>query len=312
MKVRALATVFALLAVPVALAAYQAVSYHLQNRSTSTLVSAGQTREFILHVPASYDRTKPTPLVISMHGAAGWPAQQRDISGWNAVADREGFIVAYPAGYDGPGPRVWRIYRGSVFQPDVKFIADLIDTLSAEYNIDASRVFANGLSNGGGMAFALSCTLSDRIAAVGMVGPALTVPWSWCSDPTPVPMILFHGTADYQVRYGGGASVVTPDPFPAIEPFTASWAHRNGCAEAAQETRLAADVIRRSYVDCDANASVELYTILGGGHTWPGGAYMPQWLLGPTTRSIDASSEMWEFFRAHPRATSAESARSRR
>src|SRR5574341_1579817 len=82
---------------------------------------------------------------------------------------------------------------------DVQFIADLIDTLAARYNIDRPRVYANGLSNGGGMAFAISCTLSDRIAAVGVVAPALFMRWSDCTDQRPVPMIAFHGTADRQV-----------------------------------------------------------------------------------------------------------------
>ena len=78
---------------------------------------------------------------------------------------------------------------------DVRFISELIDKLEAAYNIDPTRIYANGLSNGGGMAFVLSCTLSDRIAAVGMVGAAQTLPWSWCTDRRPVPMIAvsWHG-----------------------------------------------------------------------------------------------------------------------
>ena len=72
----------------------------------------------------------------------------------------------------------------------------LIDALQARYNIDPRRVYADGLSNGGGMAFVLSCTLSDRIAAVGLVGSAQLLPWEWCQDERPVPMVNFHGTAD--------------------------------------------------------------------------------------------------------------------
>src|SRR3989449_5747558 len=93
---------------------------------------------------------------------------------------------------------------------DVRFISALIDTLEAAYNIDPTRIYANGVSNGGGMAFVLSCTLSDRIAAVGMVAAAQSLPWSWCTDRRPVPMIAFHGTADPIAPYSGGRSAGPP------------------------------------------------------------------------------------------------------
>ena len=101
--------------------------------------------------------------------------------------------------------------RGPGLTKDVRFISDLIDDLEKAYNIDPTRIYANGLSNGGGMAFVLSCTLSDRIAAVGMVAAAQMLPWSWCTDHRPVPMIAFHGTADSIVPYEGGTSWVAPD-----------------------------------------------------------------------------------------------------
>ena len=98
---------------------------------------------------------------------------------------------------------------------DVRFISELIDKLEAAYNIDPARIYANGFSNGGGMAFVLSCTLSDRIAAVGMVGAAQTLPWSWCTDHRPVPMIAFHGTADPIGSVQRRSVVGRPDRFRA-------------------------------------------------------------------------------------------------
>jgi polyhydroxybutyrate depolymerase len=123
-----------------------------------------------------------------------------NVSQWNKAADAHGFIVVYPAG-EGGGPKTWlmRGRRTPSRMPDVIFISELIDKLGASYNIDPTRIYANGLSNGGGMAFALSCTLSDRIAAIGAVAAAETLPWSWCMDLRPVPMIAFHGTADVGV-----------------------------------------------------------------------------------------------------------------
>jgi polyhydroxybutyrate depolymerase len=280
-------------------AAVEAVRYFAVNRSTHTIVSSGLTREYIVYAPPTYDSSKPTPLVISLHGASMWPAAHQDTSQWNRVADREGFIVAYPSGLTGDGPRHWEATPHGEASRDVAFIGDLIDALGRTYNIDPARIFANGLSNGGGMSFVLSCRMSDRIAAVGLVASAQLLPWSWCADERPVPMINFHGTADL-APYDGGTSWVTPQTLPSAPGWTANWARRNRCEPAPVESRIAADVTRTEYAGCANNADAVLYTIEGGGHTWPGGGGLPEWFVGTTTRSIDASSVMWEFFKAHP------------
>jgi len=294
-----LGAVLVLISLPVALVLTDAVSFRVSNRPNGSLVSSGQKREYLLYVPQSYDWTKPTPLVISLHGAGGWPAQQMGVSGWNRLAEREGFIVVYPSAAEGVGPRIWHVGRGPGLMRDVGFISALMDTLEATYNIDPTRIYANGLSNGGGMTFVLSCTLSDRIAAVGMVAAAQTVRWSWCTDRRPVPMMAFHGTADPMIPYNGGTSWMAPDLFPNVLTWTKQWARRNRCGANPVDSVVAADVTRRAYAACADDATVVLYTVKGGGHSWPGGTPMPEWWVGPTSRSIDATSLMWAFFREH-------------
>ncbi|MFL5638949.1 MAG: alpha/beta hydrolase family esterase [Gemmatimonadaceae bacterium] len=296
----ALTAALALIALPVVIVPIEAVSFYSANRDNGSFVSSGEKREYLLYVPTSYDRSKPTPLVISMHGAGLWGASQRDISRWNELADNKGFIVVYPSGLGGKGVRVWRAELGDDLMKDVRFISELIDTLSASYNIDSRRIYANGISNGGGMSFALSCTLSDRIAAVGMVAAAQTLPWTWCTDQRPVPMIAFHGTSDPDIPYEGGASWISPRPFPSTPRWAANWARRNHCAPNPVESTVAPDVTRRAYDECAHDARVVLYTVRGGGHTWPGGMQLPEWFVGRTTRSIDATSLMWAFFTEHP------------
>jgi polyhydroxybutyrate depolymerase len=299
-----LGAALSLIGLPVVVVPIEAVAWFAANRNNGSFISSGVKREYLLYVPKSYDRSRPTPLIISLHGAGLWGAAQRDMSRWNDVADREGLIVVYPSG---AGRRVVRVWHEGVrpgLSPDVKFIAALIDTISAHYNIDPARVYANGLSNGGGMSFALSCSLSDRIAAVGLVASAQFLPFKWCTDRHPVPMINFHGTADL-APYKGGTSWVAPNGMRHQNQltFTANWAQRNRCALSAVGSAVAVDVTRRTYTHCANDADVVLYTIRGGGHTWPGGGPMPEWFVGTTTRSIDASSLMWAFFRAHPLAS---------
>ena len=292
-----------IIGLPVVLVLIAAVSLYVLNRTNGTIVSSGQKREYLLYVPRSYDRAKPTPLVISMHGGAMWPAAQMETSQWNKVADEHGFIVVYPSGTG--VPQAWHM-REAALMANVRFISELIDTLEAAYNIDPTRIYANGFSNGGGMATALSCTLSHRIAAVGSVAAAQLHPLSWCADSRPVPMITFQGTADPLAPYNGGPSWASPPgygafsariPFLAVRDWTASWARRNRCGPNPIESVVAADVTRLEYTHCADDAAVVLYTVQGGGHSWPGGKPLLEWFVGPTSRSINASSLMWAFFR---------------
>jgi polyhydroxybutyrate depolymerase len=291
----------AIVGLPVALVLTLVASIAVLDRTNGTIVSSGQQRPYLLYVPKSYDRAEPTALVISLHGAAGWPAQQRNLSRWNQLADAQGFIVVYPSGSG--VPKIWHVDRGAGLMRDVRFVAALIDTLEAAYNIDPTRIYANGLSNGGAMAFVLSCTLADRIAAVGLVAAAQTLPSSWCTDDRAVPMIAFHGAADPIVPYRGGqgGDPFNPvkDTFPAVQDWVASWARRNRCGRTPRDSAVAADVTRRAYPRCADHAAVVLYTIQGGGHSWPGGKPLPAWWVGPTSHSIDATSQTWAFFGEH-------------
>jgi polyhydroxybutyrate depolymerase len=295
-----LTAVLVVVGLPLVLCIVAGVVFHLLNKTNGTLVSSGQKREYLLYVPGSYDRAKATPLIISMHGAAGWPAQQRDVSRWNLLADRHGFIVVYPAGSD--TPRMWHVEEGAGLAKDVQFISDLIDRLEATYNIDPARVYANGLSNGGGMSFVLSCAMPDRIAAVGMVAAAQTLPASWCTSTRPVPMIAFHGTADPIVPYEGGQSPIAPASviFPGFPAWTESWAQRNRCDAEPVQAQITTNVSRRVYAGCAEGADVVVYTVRGGGHSWPGGKPLPRWVVGTTSGEIDATTLMWEFFCEHP------------
>ena len=293
-----------LIGLPALLLLIGAVYVVALNRTNGTIVSSGQEREFLLYVPRSYDRTKPTPLVISLHAGAQWPAAQMETSRWNHLADNEGFLVVYPAGGSGVLAKAWALTPDARRATEVKFISDLIDTLRATYNIDSTRIYANGLSLGGAMAFVLSCTLSHRIAAVGAAAGTQVLPWSSCADTTTVPMIAFHGTGDPLVPFDGGTSPtgLSSVVFPSVREWAANWARRNHCAPGAVESSVAHYVRRAEYTNCAANAGVVLYTIGGGGHTWPGAKPALSWIVGSTNTEIDATREMWTFFRDHPLA----------
>jgi polyhydroxybutyrate depolymerase len=289
-----------LLGLLLALALIGIAAFRIANRTNGRLVSAGEERRYLLYVPENYDPSVPTPLVITIHGFAQWPANQAAVSRWNDLADEYGFIVVYPAGTRFPMRwRTWGASSGAADpMQDVTFISDLIDKLSAEYNINPARIYANGLSNGGGMSFVLACKLSERIAAIGSVAGAYAFPWEQCSPSRPVPAIIFHGTDDPIVPYQGGLTRPSGIPFPSIPDWVDELARRNGCDAAPQALETRGDVSGVRYTNCAGD--VIFYTIAQGGHSWPGGGYLPKIIVGNTTGDIDASRTMWEFFQQNP------------
>jgi polyhydroxybutyrate depolymerase len=282
-----------LLAVPLLLAA----AFLIANRTNGTIESGDQTRRYLLYVPDTYDPGSPAPLVISIHGFAEWPAHQMQISGWDNLADEHGFLLVLPAGtgfplrWSAPGQ------ANSEEDPlrDVQFISDLIDQLEREYAVDPDRIYANGLSNGGGMSVMLACNLADRIAAIGTVAGAYLMPWDDCRPERPVPLIAFHGTDDPIVPFAGGPSRSFDFRFPKVTEWVARAAERNGCSAVSELPRVGA-VSGLRYTNCDAGAEVIFYQVEGGGHSWPGGEPLPEWIAGHTNQDVDATRLMWEFF----------------
>lgn len=295
---------FGLMALVVVAIVVLAVVFFIVDKKSGTIISSGEKRTFLLHVPESYDPATPTPLVIAIHGFAEWPAHEALISHWNDVADEEGFIVVYPSGTQ--FPKRWRASgistKGEDALIDVRFIADLIDHLQAQYNIDPARIYANGLSNGGGMSYLLACTLSERLAAVGSVAGAYQYPLEDCNPARPVPLMVFHGTADPVVPYTGGPSRSFYVPFPFIPDWVKGYATAVNQCDPTPELFPSSgnDISGMRYIGCNQDAEVVFYSIAGGGHSWPGGDPIPAWIVGKTSQSIDATRVMWNFFQSHP------------
>lgn len=252
-----------------------------------TLTVDGMQRTAHVHVPASYDPTKPTPLVINVHGLTSFADQQAQLSHAIAKSDAAGFIVIHP---EGTGtPRSWN--AGACCAPastagtdDLGFMSALVDEAAARLCVDPDRVYLMGLSNGGHMAYAAGCALADKFAAVASVAGILEV--SPCNPSRPVPLFQVHGNADLIVGYAGGQSSV------------AAWKSKNGCTSSSTTyTNGAASCV--THTGCTSGADVVFCTIAGGGHQWPGGDALP--LLGTKSDDLIATDAIWDFFVAHPR-----------
>lgn len=272
-------------------------------RSNGEVLTSGKKRTYLLHVPKTMPTNRPVPLVICLHGFSEWPAHLMRLSHWNRLADEFGFLVVYPCGSG--FPLRWRctswFNKPEEARQDVQFISDLIDQLKRNYNIDESRVYANGLSNGGGMSFLLACKLSERIAAIGGVGGAYLWPLTEYKPKRPVPAIIFHGTADPIIPFHSKSA----GPFhalPDIPHWVQSLAERNGCQTNSVPLPQSGSVSGMRYQGGTNNAEVVFYIVAGGGHSWPGGQKMPAFIVGRTSPDVDATRLMWNFFQHHPLA----------
>ncbi len=257
----------------------------------ASIDAGGVARAYTLRVPPGYDGSARTPLVFAFHGYAQTAVAIASYSQIGAATDRAGYIAVIP---DGTGtPQFWNTRQTPGRAQDVEFVDALLTSVSAELCVDADRVYATGYSNGGGMAQALACALPGRIAAVGVVAG------TWVPCRANVPLIAFHGIEDRIVPYAGGetppelGSIV----FPPVRRSVSEWAGESGCNKLATIARVSTEVELSIFGSCDGAGEVLLYTVIGGGHTWPGAT--PLDFLGFTTAQIDASQRMMEFFSAH-------------
>ncbi len=246
------------------------------------------------------------PLVLVFHGSGGSAQRMGRFTGFSALAEKNGFVVVYPQGVNAE----WNDERGisGRDEDDVDFVGALIDRLIAEYRVDPKRVYAAGISNGGFFSYALACRMSDRIAAIAPVAAAMPRALEHsCKPARAVPIVSFSGTSDPIVPYRGGAIGLQSGPAPpelggvmSAPASFALWKQLDGCASSADTTAraVARDPDGTSTTDLTSacGGRLQLYTINGGGHTWPGGEPHLPFIVGITAAQPDASALMWEFF----------------
>lgn len=276
---------------------------------TLGFVVGGLERSINVYVPEGYDPDELMPLVLVLHGAGGTGAGVASFTGFNALADEEGFVVVYPDGYR----RAWNDQRpdAELLQVnDVGFINAVIDFLDENLAIDPDRIYATGYSMGGMMSFRLGCQLQDRIAAAASVAstfPAYQL--DACVFTNPVPVLVIHGTGDEVVPIQGYRDQFNNRLMLSADETLRYWADHNNCTDAVETVSLPdtdpddqTRVRVQSHDECENDADVAVYIVRGGGHTWPGRPFEASFDLGRTSMDMDATRVVWEFFKAHPRS----------
>jgi polyhydroxybutyrate depolymerase len=270
--------------------------------SQQTITVGGLARTFRVYRSAALPTGVPVALVVMLHGGFGSAEQAETSYGWDAMAEARHFLVAYPDGVN----KAWNVGGGCCGTPgnrgidDVGFVTAVVSTLSGQLPVDAKRVYATGISNGGMLAYRLAC--DTRVFAA--IGPDSTTLLGPCDAPAPTSVIHIHGTADHNIPYdrspGNGFAAIDG---PAVPDLVAMWRTVAGCGPPTQTT---AGPVTTSLAPCPQGRAIELITIDGAGHQWPGSVPKPvvEKLLGldPPSTALNATDVMWQFFATHPRA----------
>ncbi len=201
----------------------------------------------------------PAPLVIVLHAFGESAAAMESLSGFSAMADRQGFIAAYPEAETGG----WRFAQQDS-QKDVDFIRAVIGDIAARMPVDTGRIILAGLSNGAQMAWRMGCVAPDLFAAIAPVAGSYPL-YDDCQSSLPLPVIAFHGTADKIMPYYGRFIQFGPRAF--MRGRTA----QNRC-DPKPARAIRSGMIAEQWSDCRYGADAAFYTIPGGAHAWPSGA----------------------------------------
>ena len=269
------------------------------------LPHGGRERWYSVHRPPDAGPTDALPVVFNFHGGLGNPEQQRHDAGLDALADRERFIVVYPAGC-GRLPRRWLTFNAGICCgyarmegiDDVGFAEAVLEDVMRRQAIDADRIYGTGFSNGAFMCYRLAFERPDFFAAIAPVSGVLGIDPLPGVELPPIPVIHFHGEQDQFVAYAGGVGPLARDPQPrrSVEETLALMRRRNWCPDQPAREERIGRAVGRFYKPAPGGAPVVCWTLEDGGHTWPGGrSLLPPGVVGAVNADLDASTLIWEF-----------------
>lgn len=278
------------------------LALNLSNSVAQTIINGGFMhngidRTYRLYIPEIYNPSTPVPLIFNLHGYGSNNIEQEQYGDFRPIADTANFIIAHPNGtQDAGGNRFWNTFGGSTID-DVGFLSALIDTISSNFNIDHNRIYSTGMSNGGFMSYDLACFLNNRITAVASVTGTMVWPrFNTCEATHPTPVMQIHGTADATVPYNGNIL------FAHIDSLVNYWVDFNGCNPTPGiiqipdiDTLDGCTAEQHIFSSGNAGSSVELFKVIGGGHSWPGAPIN----INITNMDFSASKEIWRFFRQY-------------
>ena len=270
-------------------------------------------RSYRIHIPAGYDGKSTLPLVVVLHGAFDTAKGMEKVTGFSQLADRETFLVLYPEGIGIIGfLQHWNAGHccGKAAEDhidDVGYLASAIADVRQRLQVDQSRIYMVGFSNGGMMTHRFAAEHSDMLAAAvpmaASIGgrPEKDSPL-WCvTEPEqPLPIMIIHGDKDEDVPYQGGRSTRKKDErtYLSVQDSVQFWIEANGCKDnpnLAYSGNGAIEIQR--WRECTDATTTVLCTIRNWGHTWPGVVFTSKLPETDPMYNFDITEFIWDFFK---------------
>ena len=274
-------------------------------------------RSYLIHIPKGYTPQKALPLVVVIHGAFDTAKGMEAVSGFSALADREGFAVIYPNGNGIMGfLQHWNAGHccGKAAEDnwdDVGFVAAAIQDASARIKIDPDQIYMVGFSNGGMLTHRFAAERGSLLAAVAPMAasiggkPSRDAPeWRIPVPKAPISMIAFHGRDDDDVPFEGGISRYRKNTrsYWSVEKSMDFWVSENECTNRAAVKKIRDGFVQvTSWTGCRNGNAIELYLLKDWGHIWPGRHFTATLEDSHPLKNFDAAEIIWEFFRRHRR-----------
>ena len=248
-----------------------------------------ENREYLIYIPSSYDPNSATPILLAFHGFGGYSQYFINTADFRSLADQFNFIVVYPQGLVCGDGTTWNTHPpggdNKCSQDDIGFFAALLNEISGNYNIDSSKVFLTGYSNGADFSYSLACYQSSLVTAIAPVSGLMPMvnASSECQPSHATSVMIFNGTNDYSRPYNGIAGYMM-----SVDQTVAYWSQYNN-TDSSPQTNIVGDIENYTYLNGDNNTTVDLFKIVNGGHYW--------FNLSYNGNSIEEL--MWNFFSSY-------------
>ena len=278
-------------------------------KDNHSFMSSGVSRNYNIYKPTSYNGSTKVPLVIVLHPGVvqsgdTMNVQMERYSHFDLVADTAGFLICYPNARKGAfGDPDWGFWDhdNSFGWNDVSFLNQMMDNIIQNYNIDTCKIYFTGFSTGAYMSYSMACESGNRLAAIAPVSGHKKHSYS-CTPTNPVPVFHIHGDQDGDAFYYGNLS----QDQDSVATVLRIWYNYNNCNSIPIVSTLPntsttdnTTITKYYYAPLSSDKEVIHYKVNGGGHGWPGALFSHPSEIGWNNMDIDASVEIWKFFRRH-------------
>ena len=235
---------------------------------SQTMMYDNENREYLIYIPSSYNPNSATPILFAFHGFGGYNQYFINTADFRSLADQFNFIAVYPQGLICGDGTTWNTNPpggdNKCSQDDIGFFGALLYEISGNYNIDASKVFLTGYSNGADFSYSMACYQSSLVTAIAPVSGLMPMidASSECQPSHATSVMIFNGTIDYSRPYNGIDGYMM-----SVDQTVAYWSQYNN-TDSSPQTNIVGDIENYTYLNGDNNTIVDLFKIVNGDHYW--------------------------------------------